>query len=88
LFFSIVVMETTAGFTCVTRDVKSGNGWGATLVPGGFTGVPAFAALPDGLVLFGTSAWPTAKPPSVVPTSRAAASPARRQGRAVACESV
>ena len=72
---SLVVIETTAGFTCVTRSVKSGSLWPVMPLPGGFTGatgVASEAAKP---------AWPTARPPSAVPANRTPAMAVRRQCR-------
>ena len=67
LAFSLVVIETTAGFTWVTRSVKSGSVWPVMPLPGGLTGAPGVASVAA------KPAWPTAKPPSAVPASRTAA---------------
>ena len=82
---SLVVIETTAGFTCVTRSVKSGSAWPVMPLPGGLTGAPGVAS--------GAAkpAWPTANPPSAVPASSTAAMAERRQSlvaRGVSVESV
>src|SRR5450759_176547 len=62
----IVVIETTAGFTCATSPVKSGS-TARDSVAGGFTGP-------------GCAIAEIERPVSAVLASRAAASAARRQG--------
>ena len=71
--FSLLVIETTAGFTWVTSSEKSGRCAAEVVALGGLTGWAWFVS----------SAWarpicPMAKPPSVVPASSMAASAVRR----------
>src|SRR3954452_20077005 len=66
----VVVIDTTAGFTCATRFEKSGRtAWGATCA-GGLT----------------APGWATARPVNAVLARRAVASAVRRQGFDQRCE--